>query len=579
MKMNDPEPDVDGSLNDVERYEVEAELVRILRDAEFRRNAAAAQFLRFVVEETLEGRGDRLKAFTIATSVLGRGSDFDPQANSVVRVQAKRLRELLEHYYKAAGAQNPIQIVLPVGSYQPQFQRIAPVEAPRARPDAAARAVALDAGRRFAPRDILLLVIALIIGSAVFSSDISRLLGLPLGATASGTRVPGLPIVVVQTDPPSASPNADEQAGLVAASLESALTHYDFILVHSYADTARQNDADYQLLVRAGASNGSKRDFVFRLLSARSREIIWSRAVQAVDVDGQGTAFDSMVNLVAANVGDLAGGAIMADVRRRNGASLPRSLEGDTCVLSAIDTIVRYTYNLSRSIACLEAEVARSPDDPRLMALLSALLVSEYLDAPPGPDPAATIARARQLGERAAARAPQLGIALLSLFASRFFGGDIEGAFELAPQILHPSAVSSLSQSLLAAAYILRGRYDDGAALGAQIQARSFQQTAFMPSSTALAAYMRGDDVTARRIIFRPEASPIALTFLLRAALCASGRDQDCVRNATDQLARNFPGVAGDVAGALDRYQVTDKIKSKLLGDLRAARQISDALR
>ncbi|WP_315766198.1 hypothetical protein [Bradyrhizobium sp. SZCCHNS2005] len=550
-----------------EPVDVGAELDRILRDPSFRRNPAAMQFLRFVVQETLEGRGDRLKAFTIATSVLGRGSDFDPQVNSVVRVQAKRLRELLENYYRGTGAKNPMHIVLPVGSYQPQFLRAVPVEE-EVPPPRSEESVAPKLPRLLYPGHVVILLAALVLGTALLSRDVARLFGAQVS-----TPVLGLPSVLVQTDPPT----SDEQTGLIATSLESALTHYDLTVMHNRTDADHQSAVDYVLLVRAGASDRSRRDFVFRLLSARSNEIIWSRAFQGIDVSVQSTADDRMVSTVAADVGELWIGAIMTDALRRSSSTAARNLQGTACVLRALDTILHYAYDLPQSLACLEAEVSRQPDDPRLLSLLSAVLVSEYLDGTPGRNPESDIARARELAERAASRSPKLGIGLVALFAARFFAGDPESAFELTPQILDGPPVSGLSQSLLAATNIARGHHDEDVALGAQLQAGAIQPTVFMPPYAALAAYMRNDAVNARRIVFRSEASPVPLTLLLRIALCATKQDEECAVRAAERLARCYPGVASDIPAALDRYGLGDELKRKLLADLRRGRPLNDA--
>ena len=101
--------------------EVEAALARLLKSERFVRNGNAARFLKFVVEESLAGRGDRLKAYTIATLALGRPDDFDPQADSIVRVQAARVRGQIEEYYASSGAGEPLRIELAKGSYQPTF--------------------------------------------------------------------------------------------------------------------------------------------------------------------------------------------------------------------------------------------------------------------------------------------------------------------------------------------------------------------------------------------------------------------------------------------------------------------------
>jgi adenylate cyclase len=78
--------------------------------------------LSYIVEETLAGRANRLKAYNIATEAFHRGADFDPQQDSIVRIEAGRLRRALEHFYLTDGRDHEIQIVVPKGSYIPQFR-------------------------------------------------------------------------------------------------------------------------------------------------------------------------------------------------------------------------------------------------------------------------------------------------------------------------------------------------------------------------------------------------------------------------------------------------------------------------
>ena len=75
--------------------EVSAELERVLASPNFTGANQLAHFLRFVVEETLAGRGQSLKQYTIAVKALGRLTGFDPQTDTIVRVQAGRLRRAL----------------------------------------------------------------------------------------------------------------------------------------------------------------------------------------------------------------------------------------------------------------------------------------------------------------------------------------------------------------------------------------------------------------------------------------------------------------------------------------------------
>ncbi len=101
---------------------VRSQLARILDSSDFDASERNRRFLSHVVEETLTGRSAHIKAYAIATSVFERGADFDPQLNSIVRIEAGRLRRSLENYYLRGGADDPIRIGIPKGSYVPDFE-------------------------------------------------------------------------------------------------------------------------------------------------------------------------------------------------------------------------------------------------------------------------------------------------------------------------------------------------------------------------------------------------------------------------------------------------------------------------
>ena len=85
----------------------------ILSSPDFVATERIRSFLKYIIEETLEGRAERIKAYTIATSVFGRDKNFDPQVNSIVRIEAGRLRRTLERYYLTGGRDDEIQIRIP----------------------------------------------------------------------------------------------------------------------------------------------------------------------------------------------------------------------------------------------------------------------------------------------------------------------------------------------------------------------------------------------------------------------------------------------------------------------------------
>ncbi|MFB3903519.1 MAG: hypothetical protein ACE15E_08705 [Acidobacteriota bacterium] len=94
-----------------------AQLDKILVTPLFAHSDRLTRFLRFVVQETLEGRGAQLKEYHVGLAVFDRDESFDPRADPIVRVEAGRLREKLAKYYEVEGARDSIVISLPRGSY------------------------------------------------------------------------------------------------------------------------------------------------------------------------------------------------------------------------------------------------------------------------------------------------------------------------------------------------------------------------------------------------------------------------------------------------------------------------------
>jgi tetratricopeptide (TPR) repeat protein len=105
---------------------VREHLDELLRSANFDASSRSREFLLYVVDETLAGRGAHLNQTSIARAVFGRRDDFDAVLDPIVRVQAGRLRRSLERYYLLSGKSEPCRIELPKGSYAPVFSRSAP---------------------------------------------------------------------------------------------------------------------------------------------------------------------------------------------------------------------------------------------------------------------------------------------------------------------------------------------------------------------------------------------------------------------------------------------------------------------
>ena len=107
-----------------------AELARVLASQTFRQVERLKRFLNFVVSEALSGRGDQLKEYVIGVQVFDKESSFDPRADPIVRVQARRLRARLVRYYRDEGHEDALVIEMPKGGYSPVFRARAQASEP-----------------------------------------------------------------------------------------------------------------------------------------------------------------------------------------------------------------------------------------------------------------------------------------------------------------------------------------------------------------------------------------------------------------------------------------------------------------
>jgi adenylate cyclase len=108
--------------NDVSEEALRAQLKKMLQSESFARSRRLRRFLRFCVEQTLLEQTENLKEYSIGLEVFEKPESFDPRMDSIVRVVARRLRSMVEHYYATEGKDDPIAIKFRCGSYVPAFE-------------------------------------------------------------------------------------------------------------------------------------------------------------------------------------------------------------------------------------------------------------------------------------------------------------------------------------------------------------------------------------------------------------------------------------------------------------------------
>ena len=102
--------------------DVRSALERLLQSEHFKSSPRASRFIQFVVETALAGNSSTLKEYVLGIEVFDRAPTFDPGTDTIVRVEAVKLRKRLDQYYHGPGATDPVVISVPKGAYVPHFR-------------------------------------------------------------------------------------------------------------------------------------------------------------------------------------------------------------------------------------------------------------------------------------------------------------------------------------------------------------------------------------------------------------------------------------------------------------------------
>src|SRR3569833_449574 len=106
----------------VETASQRAELESVLSSKEFVRAPRLAHLLSYLCQKMFAGESNQIKEYSIALEVFNRSASFDQDSDSIVRVEANRLRKRLAEYYSGDGSSHALQITIPVGQYVPRCE-------------------------------------------------------------------------------------------------------------------------------------------------------------------------------------------------------------------------------------------------------------------------------------------------------------------------------------------------------------------------------------------------------------------------------------------------------------------------
>jgi TolB-like protein len=516
--------------------EIRAAIERVVASEVMRSSPQLTAFLRFVVEAVLEGNSDRIKGYVIAVEVLKRGTQFNPQIDPIVRVEATRLRRTLERYYAGEGAEDPIVIALPRGTYVPTFTRRA------ARAEGAARAA------EAAP----------------------ALENLPPGN--------GMPILLVEPfDTIGAQGPRSVSAASLHAMLSDAFARFDLVnivwesAVGSLARETAGARIDYRMAGSVEYHEDGGVRLRLRLIDAAVGNVVWTRELEVAASDEPADAQERIVReLAAALVQPF--GVIFTQGRAKSlgaGAGDPRY----RCVLEAADSFRSFdSAQHSRARTCLERLTVLDPSFGVGFSYLAALYVREYLY---GLDPHVAerppLERALRAARRGVELDPESARAYEMLSLTLFVRRDLPAAFAAGDKALERNKydmrpVGGYGQRLIAIGEIDRGM-DMLMRAGDEAGVRPAVDQFFL----FLGSYLRGDQAAAAFHAGQLTSDTFQLGLLARALAAGAAGERDPARVALERLFALNPQWRENPRGQLEKFFPAASIVDRLAADLAAA--------
>ncbi|MBB3741509.1 TolB-like protein [Rhizobium sp. BK591] len=509
------EPMTSAGINRVtaSQEEVQQQLERILSSREFRLPERARRFLEFVVTETLAGRRDYLKAFTIAQAVFGRDANFDAQQDPCVRIEAGRLRRELEHYYLTAGDADRIIITIPKGGYAPVFNVISSAEPNAISPlkqsdlpsssddnnaqiSAAADTISRDqADRRLSPGRYWLLAAGAVIVLASAAALLQQV-GSPSTERETISGADNRPSIIVERfeSASDGSLASDISRGITDDIIEKLVRFNDIVVVTAMPRNRTGEVLSQPLYALQGSVRleGSKLRSTARLVRRADAAVIWASNYDAdMKVQGIPQTQASLAGDIATAVARPFGVMFQTDT-----ATIAGSTDVFSCVLSYYSYRSEMTvqaHELAKS--CLQQAVEKVPSDSNIFALLSLIHLDEFRFSYQlhTKSTAATLDLAKELAEQAVRLDPKNARALQALMLANFFGNDPAGALSAGAA----AYASNPNDTEVAGEYGLRlsmsGEWDRGCTLISEAVGKNAGPRGYYEVGMALCAFMRGD--------------------------------------------------------------------------------------
>lgn len=497
---------------------------RVVRSGRLGGGDRLPALLRYLVREQTEGRGERIKSFTIATEVFGRGQNFDPQGDGIVRVEMGRLRQALALYNATEGALDPVRITIPKGSYRPDIKLTAPA--------------ATGEPRGLGQRALAVLAAAL----AIVIAGASLLLWQPQPAIITHSPVarpkPATPVLTVA--PPAIEPQTAEGRALASdlqAEIVARLSRQPLLAVVLLPDSLPSQGGlkgSHRLDVRLSSAGDTYTIHAF-LSGEETGAVRWSASYERHTLSaGARRLTEELAGAIARDVGALEGAVFRDHVAIQVGDD-----ERDrqfACLLAAHRYWRSYAAaDRETALACLGAVVQADPTFAEGRGALSLLHIDRARRLS-GASRSEALGQAREVAGPLAADAPPLGqtaaLALAACEGDRAavlrIGGDLVARYPHAPAILADVA-SKLG--------LMAGEWERAKQLEARALELNPRPDPWYPLATIVEALVRERPGEAARLLERAPQRGFVTGHVLALATGAALGDAALVRSARTRIA------------------------------------------
>ena len=572
--------------------DVQAELERILSSPDFQASKKRRAFLRFVVEEALAMRGERLKGYTIAVAIFGRDETFDSQADPVVRLEARRLRRDLDSYYVKTGNRDAVRISIPKGSYVPNFEWYGATPPVAVSGDEAAMrfsepqengvsgASNLVARISRVPRRNLLtavvfaIIIAVAAGGWLLTTDKER----PI--TEVSERLPG--VVVLPFDALSSSENSRHLAAGISQELVGNLMRFPSFRLYTLptsfetdvstepAKLGRNLGVAYVVSGSVNANAGEIR-VAAQAIEAKTGRVVWS---QTYDRPLIPEALIRVQQDLAGEIATVLGqpyGVVRSDLNHRLEMPAVSNMQSYVCVLRAYG----YRRSFSRQefgpvLKCLEEAVRRDPDYSDAWAMLGWLHVDAGRIPYDSYNTHDEYEKASHAANEAIRLAPKNILALKVLGSVYHYLGRYDESERITRQALEINPYDPETLAQLGWRLAVRGKFEEGIPILKRAIARTLNPPGWYYHLVAIDLYLKGKYEQMREVAERADPDNSGFTqFLILIANGALG-NRDAARVALKKLSAHKT-LASDTAAFLRRHGAIDEIVYPLMAGLNKA--------